>query len=231
VARWRAPGHRPEQDIARGEAIVMPIVLILLVFVFGGLIAAGLPLLIGMLAVLGAFTTTRLIATVTDVSTFAVNSITLLGLGMAIDYSLFVVSRFREELAAGHDTRAAVARTMATAGRTVAVSGATIALALSSLLVFPQVFLRSMGIGGMAAVLVAMLGSLTVLPALLAILGRRVDALRSARAPGSARRSVLDKGSHLASPCSPWASPDCAAPTPAPSTQRRTCSGSGWSYR
>jgi RND superfamily putative drug exporter len=167
-----------EQDIARGEAIAMPIVLILLVFVFRGLIAAGLPVLIGMLAVLGAFTTTRLIATFTDVSTFAINSITLLGLGMAIDYSLFVVSRFREELAAGHDTRAALERTMATAGRTVAVSGATIALALSSLLIFPQVFLRSMGIGGMAAVLVAVLGSLTVLPALLAILGRRVDALR-----------------------------------------------------
>jgi RND superfamily putative drug exporter len=167
-----------EQDIARGEAIAMPIVLILLVFVFRGLIAASLPLLIGALAVLGAFTTTRLIATFTDVSTFAVNSITLLGLGMAIDYSLFVVSRFREELAAGHDTRSAVARTMATAGRTVAVSGATIALALSSLLIFPQVFLRSMGIGGMAAVLVAVLGSLTVLPALLAILGPRVDALR-----------------------------------------------------
>jgi trehalose monomycolate/heme transporter len=167
-----------EQDIARGEAIAMPIVLVLLVFVFRGLVAASLPLLIGMFAVLGAFTTTRLIATFSDVSTFAVNSITLLGLGMAIDYSLFVVSRFREELAAGQGTRTAVARTMATAGRTVAVSGVTIALALSSLLIFPQVFLRSMGIGGMAAVLVAVLGSLTVLPALLAILGRRVDALR-----------------------------------------------------
>jgi RND superfamily putative drug exporter len=178
VALEDAADQQTERDITRGEAIAMPIVLILLVFVFRGLVAAGLPLLIGMLAVLGAFTTTRLIATITDVSTFAVNSITLLGLGMAIDYSLFMVSRFREELAAGHDTAVAVARTMTTAGRTVAVSGATIALALSSLLIFPQVFLRSMGIGGMAAVLVAMLGSLTVLPALLTILGPRVNALR-----------------------------------------------------
>ncbi|WP_328414971.1 MMPL family transporter [Micromonospora sp. NBC_00389] len=178
VALMATADELTEQDIARGEAIAMPIVLILLVIVFGGLVAAGMPLLIGILAILGALTTTRLIATVTDVSTFAVNSITLLGLGMAIDYSLFMVSRFREELAAGHDTPQAVAGTMATAGRTVLVSGATIALALSSLLIFPQIFLRSMGIGGMAAVLVAMLGALTVLPALLAILGPRINALR-----------------------------------------------------
>jgi uncharacterized membrane protein YdfJ with MMPL/SSD domain len=128
--------------------------------------------------VLGALTTTRLIATATDVSTFAVNTITLLGLGMAIDYSLLIVSRFREELAAGHGPVDAVMRTVASAGRTVLVSALTIVVALSSLLLFPQVFLRSMGMGGMAAVAVAMLGSLTLLPALLAILGTRINSLR-----------------------------------------------------
>jgi RND superfamily putative drug exporter len=93
----------------------------------------------------------------------------MLGLGMAIDYALFVVSRFREELAAGHDTAEAIRRTISTAGRTVVVSGLTVALALSSLLLFPMDFLKSMGYGGMAAVLVAMLAALTVLPALLAV--------------------------------------------------------------
>ena len=165
-------------DIGRAEMYSMPILLILLIFVFRSVIAATTPLLVGGLAILGAFTVTRLITYATEVSIFAINMITLIGLGMAIDYALFVVSRFREELAAGRDVPDAVSRTMLTAGRTVAVSGLTVAIALSSLLLFPQVFLRSMGYGGMAAVLVAMLASLTVLPALLAILGPRVNALR-----------------------------------------------------
>ena len=157
----------------------MPVLLVLLVLIFGGLVAASTPLIIGGLAILGAFVATRLLTMVTDVSVFAINVITLIGLGMAIDYALFVVSRFREELAAGHDTPAAIQRTMATAGRTVMVSGLTIALALASLLIFPQVFLRSMGIGGMAAVLVAMLAALTVLPA--AAGGARPPDQRAAR--------------------------------------------------
>jgi RND superfamily putative drug exporter len=99
-------------------------------------------------------------------------------MGMAIDYALFVVSRFREELAAGRDTGAAVVRTVETAGRTVVVSGMTVALALAGLLLFPQMFLRSMGFGGMAAVLVAMAAAITVLPALLAVLGPRVNSIR-----------------------------------------------------
>jgi trehalose monomycolate/heme transporter len=167
-----------KSNVTRGERLALPVVLILLVFIFGGLAAASMPLLIGTLAILGAFTATRIIASFTPVSTFAVNSITLLGLGMAVDYSLFMVSRFREELRAGRDTRDAVAATMATAGRTVLVSGLTVALALASLLVFPENFLRSMGIGGMAAVLVAMLSALTVLPATLTVLGPRINALR-----------------------------------------------------
>ncbi|MEV0877133.1 MMPL family transporter [Micromonospora echinofusca] len=166
------------EDITRAELLSMPVLLVLLVLIFGGLVAASTPLLIGGLAILGAFVAVRLVNMVTDVSVFAINVITLIGLGMAVDYALFVVSRFREELAAGRDTPAAIRRTMATAGRTVLVSGLTIATAMASLLIFPQAFLRSMALGGMAAVLVAMLAALTVLPALLAVLGHRIDALR-----------------------------------------------------
>ncbi len=166
------------EDIARAEQISLPVVLVLLVVIFGGLTAAGLPLAIGGLAILGAFTMLRLLSLVTDVSVFAVNIVTMLGLGLAIDYGLFVVSRFREEIRGGRGTEAALRTTMATAGRTVAFSGLTVAISLGSLLFFPQVFLRSMGFGGMAAVLVAMVGALTVLPALLAVLGPRVDSLR-----------------------------------------------------
>ena len=166
------------KDIARAESISLPVLMVLLIIIFGGLTAASLPLAIGGLAVLGAFTALRLISLATDVSIFAVNIVTMLGLGLAIDYALFVVSRFREEVRAGKDTETALAATMATAGRTVAFSGLTVAIALSSLLFFPQVFLRSMGFGGMAAVLIAMVGALTVLPALLAVLGPRVDSLR-----------------------------------------------------
>ncbi|MFD0747827.1 MMPL family transporter [Phytohabitans flavus] len=170
--------HQTERDLVRAETLSLPVLLVLLVVIFGGLVAAGLPLLVGGLAILGAFVAVRLLTLATDISVFAVNVITLIGLGMAIDYALFIVSRFREELAAGHETPAAIQRTMTTAGRTVMVSGLTIALALASLLIYPQVFLRSIGFGGMAAVLVAMLGALTVLPALLAVVGPRVNALR-----------------------------------------------------
>jgi uncharacterized membrane protein YdfJ with MMPL/SSD domain len=178
VALQAAADGQVEKDLARGESIAAPIVLVLLLLIFGSVAAAGMPLLTGILAVLGALTTTRVITSVTDVSVFAVNTILLLGLGMAIDYALLMVSRFRDELRQGYQPHEAVGRTIATAGRTVLVSGLTITLALASLLIFPQVFLRSMGMGGMAAVLVAMLGSLTVLPALLAILGHRIDAVR-----------------------------------------------------
>ena len=172
---------RVSLDIGRAEMYSMPILLILLVFVFRSVVAATTPLLVGGLAILGAFTATRGLSYATDVSVFALNIITLMGLGMAVDYALFVVSRFREELAAGHPVPAAVERTLATAGRTVAVTGITVALAMSSLLLFPQGFLRSMGFGGMAAVLVGMIIALTVLPATLAILGPRVNALRIGR--------------------------------------------------
>ncbi|WP_434743231.1 MMPL family transporter [Micromonospora sp. SH-82] len=197
VAFLETVNTQTTRDILRAELISMPILLVLLVLIFGGLIAASMPLLVGGLAILGAFVAVRVVNLFTDVSIFAINVITLIGLGMAVDYSLFVVSRFREEVAAGRSTSAAIARTMVTAGRTVLVSGLTIALAMASLLIFPQPFLRSIALGGMAAVLVAMLGALTVLPALLVVLGRRIDALRVPlpwRRKGPARPPEPGKG-------------------------------------
>ncbi len=168
------------KDIARAETLSTPLLVVLLVVVFGALAAAGMPLLVGGLAILGAFTALRLLTMVTDVSVFAINIVTMLGLGLGIDYALFIVSRFREELAtqpAGRQgTQDALARTVATAGRTVAFSGVTVAISLAGLLLFPQMFLRSMGFGGIAAVLVAMVAALTVLPALLGVLGPRINA-------------------------------------------------------
>ncbi len=164
-------------DIARAETISLPILGVLLVVIFGSLTAASLPLAIGVTAILGAFTALRGFTYVTDISIFAVNLVTIIGLGLAIDYGLFMVSRFREEIRRQATVEDALARTMATAGRTVAVSGITVAISLAGLLIFPQVFLRSMGFGGMSAVLIAMLSALTLLPALLAMLGPKVDAL------------------------------------------------------
>lgn len=165
------------EDLERAEMLSFPVVFVLLVIVFGGLVAAAMPLAIGGLAILGAFTALRVISFGTDVSVYALNIVTLLGLGLAIDYGLFVVSRFREELGRGQDVPTALAATMRTAGRTVAVSGTTVAVALVGLTFFPQMFLRSMGYGGVAAVAVAAGSALVVLPALLAVLGHKVDAL------------------------------------------------------
>ena len=167
-----------EEDITRAEIFSLPVLFVLLVLIFRGLVAALSPLVVGGIAILGAFVAIRGLTYLTDISVFAINVITLLGLGMAVDYSLFVVSRFREELALGNDVPAAIRTTVATAGRTVLVSGLTIVLALSSLLIFPQPFLGGLAIGGMAAVLVAMLAALTVLPAALSLLGHRIDKLR-----------------------------------------------------
>jgi uncharacterized membrane protein YdfJ with MMPL/SSD domain len=177
-----------EDDVVRAELLSLPILLLLMIFIFRGLVAATMPLIVGGVAILGALTVTRVITNFTDVSIFAANVITMLGLGMAIDYALFVVSRFREELASGASTSDAIARTIATAGRTVVVSGLTVALALSSLLLFPMGFLRSMGYGGMAAVGVAMIAALTVLPAVLALLGPRINA---GRIPLPRRRTAV----------------------------------------
>ena len=147
-------------DITRAETISMPLVFILSFLIFGSIAAAVMPTLVGGVAVVGAFSLVRAITTVTDVSVFAINVITMMGMGLAIDYALFIVSRFREELdTQGGDVGGALARTMATAGRTVFFSGIIVTASLSSLLIFPLDFLKSMGYGGMAAVLVAMVAA------------------------------------------------------------------------
>ena len=180
--------HLIESDLARAEAIAIPVTLILLVIVFGGLVAAGLPLLTGASAVLGTFFTLYVISLVTDVSVFSINLVTAMGLGLAIDYSLFVVSRFREELRArprdwwGPEDRrqvdAALVKTIETAGRTVLFSAVTVAISLAALLVFPLYFLRSFAYAGIGVTLVAAMASVFTLPAVLAVLGRRVDSLQ-----------------------------------------------------
>ncbi|RFU41492.1 MMPL family transporter [Actinomadura logoneensis] len=170
---------RAGRDIARAESVSMPLLVVLLVVVFGSLVAASLPLAVGGLVALGSFAVLRAVTAVTDVSTFAVNVVTILGLGLAIDYGLLMVTRFRDELRAdGSDLDAAVARTVATAGRTVAVSGLLVAVSFAGLTVFPSRFLGSMGYAGAAVVVFAVAGSLTLLPALLRFAGHRVNALR-----------------------------------------------------
>jgi RND superfamily putative drug exporter len=165
-------------SIAKAEIISMPALLIMLMVIFGSLVAAALPVAIGGLAILGSFTVLRLLTLGTTVSVYSVNITTIIGLGLGIDYGLFMVTRFREELRRQPTVEAALARTMATAGRTVIVSGITVALALTSLMLFPEVFLRSMGFGGVATVAVDVIAAVTMLPALLAVLGHRVNAIR-----------------------------------------------------
>jgi putative drug exporter of the RND superfamily len=176
-----------ERDLVRAEEFAIPLTLLLLLFVFGSLIAAAMPLTIGGVAIVGTLLELRLLNSVTPVSIYAVNLATVLGLGLAIDYSLFIVSRFREELAVGRDTAAALEETMAHAGRTVAGSALTMAAAAGALLVFPLVFLRSFAYSGIAVVLLAGAAALVVLPAVLALLGPRINALtvwhRSIRPP------------------------------------------------
>ncbi|GAA0319524.1 MMPL family transporter [Streptomyces polychromogenes] len=165
-----------ESDLKRAEAVVLPGTLVLLVLVFGSVVAAALPLLIGVLAIAGTLLVLSLLGGVTDVSVFALNLTTALGLGLGIDYGLLVVSRFREELAAGHAPREAAVRTVRTAGHTIGFSAATVAAALATLLVFPPYFLRSFAYAGIAVVAIAAVSAMTVLPALLALLGERVNA-------------------------------------------------------
>ncbi|WP_395109973.1 MMPL family transporter [Actinomadura sp. SCN-SB] len=234
-------------DIGKAEGMAFPVLLALLLVIFGGAVAASLPLVVGGLAILGSFVALHALTYVTDVSIFAINITTFLGLALAIDYGLFIVGRFREELRRtssagqripansmatngygqfvppvkvqfnfsvngnGHsngngngrsngngngrvvkgvpDVERALAATMATAGRTVAISGITVAVSLAGLLLFDQTFLLSMGYGGIATVFVCMLGALTILPALLAVLGTKVDALPVRRRKKQAKGS------------------------------------------
>jgi putative drug exporter of the RND superfamily len=170
--------HLLATDLSRSEAISLPLALILLVIVFGTGIAALLCLGVGVFAVLGGVGATLTLAHSTSVSTYAVNVVTLVGLGIAIDYSLFIVSRFREELAHGRDVPTALSITMATAGRAIAFSGVTVAIGLAGLLFYTGTPLVSMGYAGATVVAISVVYALTFLPALLAVLGPRVNRLR-----------------------------------------------------
>ncbi|MFE9098366.1 MMPL family transporter [Streptomyces sp. NPDC007264] len=165
------------EDLTRAELIALPVTLVLLVMVFGSAVAALLPLGIGIVAILGTNAVLRGLTELTDVSVFALNLTTALGLGLAIDYALFIVRRFREELATAADPLRAVAVTLRTAGRTVLFSALTVAVSLAAMLVFPQYFLRSFAYAGIAVVLLAAAAALVLLPAALVLLGHRVNAL------------------------------------------------------
>ncbi|MBF6193532.1 MMPL family transporter [Nocardia implantans] len=164
-------------DQKRMEILAIPAVAVLLFFIFGGIVAAGLPLIVGGLTVIGAWGIVRFITEFTEVNSFVSPVVSMIGLGLAIDYGLFIVSRFREELAEGYDTRVAVRRSVMTAGRTVVFSATMIVASLGGMLLFPQGFLKSVAYGAIATVSLAALTSITVLPAMLAVLGKRVDML------------------------------------------------------
>ena len=178
-------------DIGRAELIGLPIVAVLLLIVFGGVVAASMPLIVGILSIAGSLGILSMLASVTQVNAFAQSVVTLLGLGLAIDYGLFMVQRFREEMAEGVPVPQAVANTTATAGKTVAFSAAMVAVALSGLFLFPQAFLKSVAYGAISAVALAALLSLTVLPALFGLLGTNIDKW-SIRRAGRTREEAMN---------------------------------------
>ena len=163
------------KDLAVAESISIPLTFLLLLFIFGGLVASAMPLVVGISAILGTFLILYLISLATGVSIFALNLTTGMGLGLGIDYSLLIVNRFREELHSGKTVEESVARTVATAGRTVFFSGLTVLVTISSLMFFPLMFLKSFGYAGVGVVFTAVFGALIPLPAILAMLGTRID--------------------------------------------------------
>ncbi|WP_024804946.1 MMPL family transporter [Nocardia sp. BMG51109] len=187
-----------QDDIRRAEMIALPIVAILLFFVFGGVVGALLPVLIGGMTILGSQGMMRVLTDYIEVNVFASAVVTLVSLGLAIDYGLFAVTRFREELAAGRSVQDATARTVATAGRTVLFSAAIIAVSLGALFIYPNGVLRSVPYGGICSVLLAALLSVTALPAALSIVGRRIDRWGPRRL--AARRGRTESGSPRTDP-------------------------------
>jgi RND superfamily putative drug exporter len=166
---------RIQDDLKLSEAVSIPLTFLLLLFVFGAMAASAMPLVVGITAILGTFFAMYLLTLITDVSIFALNLTTGLGLGLGIDYALLIVNRFREEMARGLDNETAIVNTLRSAGKTVFYSGLTVVLTLVSLTFFPQNFLKSMGYAGAAVVALAVIGALIPLPALLAILGKKIN--------------------------------------------------------
>ncbi|WP_139810314.1 MMPL family transporter, partial [Mycobacterium avium] len=166
-----------QADLLVMEMIALPLSFLVLIWVFGGLLAAALPMALGALAVVGSMSVLRLITFTTEVSIFALNLSTALGLALAIDYTLLIVSRYRDELAEGHDRDQALIRTMATSGRTVLFSAVTVALSMSATVAFPMYFLKSFAYAGVATVAFVATASIVITPAAIVLLGDRLDAL------------------------------------------------------
>ncbi len=170
----RQISHQIEQDLVRAELISLPILLALLIIIFRSVTAAVLPVLLGVVAVIGGTSVVRLIAHYIDIDQYAINVITVLGLGLSIDYSLLMVSRFREELHK-HNKYDAINHTIRSSGRTILFSGLTVMICLLGLTLFPISFLRSVGVGGIAALAFAIIAALTILPSLLLIIGENIN--------------------------------------------------------
>jgi RND superfamily putative drug exporter len=171
------------EDLTKAELIAFPVLALLLLVVFRGVVAAAIPLLLGVISIVGTLLVLRVMASFTDTSLFALNIATGMSLGLAVDYALLLVSRYREELARDGATREAHRRTVRTAGRTVAFSGLTVAAATAALVILPQRFLYSMAVAGTAVALLSALMAILVVPSLLALLGTRIDALSIRRGP------------------------------------------------
>ena len=180
-----------DSDLQRAELVALPVTLLMLVLIFAAVVAAALPLGVGLLAIVGGVGGTLFLARFTDVSQYALNVVTLIGLAVAIDYSLFIVNRFRDELALGATREDAIATTMSTAGRAITFSGVTVAIGLSAMLFYQGTFMASMGAAGGIVVAIAVVYGLTFLPALLSVLGLRVDRWRL---PFLRRRAPDDAG-------------------------------------
>ncbi|MGY4649156.1 MMPL family transporter [Mycobacterium sp. URHB0021] len=166
-----------EKDLLMMESIAIPLSFVVLVWVFGGLMAAALPLVVGGFAILGSMAVLRAVTLITDVSIFALNLSVAMGLALAIDYTLLIISRYRDELADGADRDRALVRTMATAGRTVLFSAMTVALSMIAMVLFPMYFLKSFTYAGIAVVTFAAVAAIVVAPAAIALLGDRLDSL------------------------------------------------------
>ena len=177
-----------DRDLQRAEFVSLPLAFILLLLVFGSAAAALLTLGVGVIVIVAGLGATFALARSTDVSQYALNIVTLIGLGVAIDYSLFIVSRFREELARGASVEDAVGIALGTAGRAILFSGITVAIGLAGMLFYPGTFLVSLGVSGSLVVAAAVLYGLTFLPALLSILGPR-PAMRGRSRPSCRRAS------------------------------------------
>jgi putative drug exporter of the RND superfamily len=174
-------GSQITGDLAKAESIAIPLTLLFLVLAFGTVVAATLPVVIGVVSIFTTLAVLWALGSVTSVSQYALNLTTAMSLGLAIDYSLLLVNRYREELASGQGTEAAITRAIARAGRTIVFSAATVAAAMAALLVFPVYFLRSMAYAGISVVVLATVGALVVLPAVLVVLGPRVNAWKVPR--------------------------------------------------